>query len=225
MPRRWLPIGARTVPVTPWSASGSRWRARPLTLAVLLVGLWIFGTGDAALIEAGIGNSPWTVLAQGLGEQVGISIGAATLAVSIAILATWPLLGERPGLGTLANAVVIAVAIDVMSPVLPTPEAPVLQVLQVLVGIAGIGVGSGMYLTCNLGPGPRDGLMTGLHRALDQPVARVRLVIEVSAVAGGWALGGTVGAGTVLFALLVGYAVSLGLAAASSQAILRLVRR
>ncbi|MCW2991473.1 MAG: rane protein, partial [Solirubrobacterales bacterium] len=148
-----------------------------------------------------------------LGEQVGISIGAATFVTSVAILLAWFWLDERPGLGTLANAVVIAVAIDAMRPVLPQPGAVVLQVGQVLVGIGCIGVGSGLYLTCNVGPGPRDGLMTGLHRVLDQPVARVRFAIEVCAVAAGWALGGTVGAGTVMFALLVGYAVSLGLAA------------
>jgi uncharacterized protein len=214
--RRRLPRGAHGVPVTRWSARGTRWRPRPLTFAVLLLGLWAFGTGEAALVEAGIGNSPWTVFAQGLGEQVGISIGAATFVASSAILLCWPLLRERPGLGTLANAVVIAVAIDVMLPVLPQPGNVVAQVAQVLAGIVAIGVGSGLYLTCYLGPGPRDGLMTGLHRRLDLPVARVRLGLELVAVTAGWALGGTVGAGTVLFALLVGYTVSLGLAAASA---------
>jgi uncharacterized membrane protein YczE len=210
-----LPTGARTVPSTPWSASGSRWTARPSTLAVLVLGLWIFGTGDAALIEAGIGNSPWTVFAEGLGEQIGVSIGTATFITSVAILLAWLPLDERPGIGTIANAVVIAVAIDVMREVIPSPDAVVAEVALALGGIALVGVGSGLYLTCNVGPGPRDGLMTGLHRLFDQPVARVRLCIEVLAVAAGWVLGGTVGAGTVLFALLVGYAVSLGLAAAA----------
>jgi uncharacterized membrane protein YczE len=211
-----LPRGARGVPTTRWSARGSRWTARPSTLVVLLVGLWAFGTGEAALIDAGIGNSPWTVFAEGLGAQVGISIGAATFATSVAILLCWPLLDERPGVGTIANAVVVALAIDVMRPVMTHPPGAALQVLQVLAGIAAIGVGSGLYLTCNVGPGPRDGLMTGLHRRLDLPVARVRLGIELVAVGAGWALGGTLGVGTVLFALLVGYAVSLGLAAASA---------
>lgn len=211
-----LPRGARSVPATSWSASGSRWRARPTTLVVLVAGLWLFGSGEAMLIEAGIGNSPWTVFSEGLGDRVGISIGAATFATSAAILLVWPLLRERPGLGTLANAVVIAVALDVMLPVLPQPDAAWLQIVQTLAGIAMVGVGSGLYLTCNLGPGPRDGLMTGLHRVLDQPVARVRLAIEVSVVAVGWALGGTVGVGTVLFALLIGSAVALGLAAAAA---------
>lgn len=214
--RRWLPAGARTVPATRWSARGSRWRAGPGTLLVLVAGLWIFGTGEALLIEAGIGNSPWTVFAEGLGEQAGVSIGTATFATSGAILLAWPLLGERPGLGTLANAVVVALSIDVMSGVLPPADRPVLELLLVLAGIASIGVGSGLYLTCNLGPGPRDGLMTGLHRVLGRPVARVRLGIEVTVVTAGWLLGGTVGLGTVLFALLVGYAVSVGLAAAAA---------
>lgn len=216
MRRRRLPVGARTVPAAPWSAEGSRWRAKPSTLVVLIGGLWLFGAGDAALLQTGIGNSPWTVFAEGLGEQLGVSVGTATFLTSVAILLAWIPLRERPGLGTVANAVVISVAIDVMRPVFPTPDDLALQVLQALLGIAAVGVGSGLYLTCNVGPGPRDGLMTGLHRRLELPVARVRLAIEVAAVAAGWALGGTVGAGTVLFALLIGYAVSLGLAAAGA---------
>ena len=205
------------MPTAPWSAEGTRWRARPETLAVLVGGLWLFGTGDAMLIDAGIGNSPWTVFAEGLGEQVGISVGAATFVTSVAILLLWLPLHERPGLGTLANAVVIAVAIDAMRPVLPDPEAPVAELAQTLLGIAFVGIGSGLYLTCNLGPGPRDGLMTGLQRVTGRPVAHIRLGIEVTAVTAGWLLGGTVGVGTVLFALLVGYAVSLGLAAVSTS--------
>lgn len=209
--------GARTVPTTGWSAGPSRWRAHPRTLAVLVAGLWLFGTGEAALIDAGIGNSPWTVFSEGLGEQLGISVGAATFVTSVAILAAWPLLRERPGLGTVANAVVIAIAIDAMRPVLPDPDARAGQLAQTLAGIAAVGIGSGLYLTCNLGPGPRDGLMTGLHRITGAAVAPIRLGIEVAAVTAGWLLGGTVGLGTVLFALLVGYAVALGLAAVSTS--------
>jgi hypothetical protein len=206
-----LPRGARTVPPTPWSASGSRWRAKPSTYAVLAGGLWIFGTGEAAMVDAGIGVSPWTVLAEGIGEQTGASIGLATFAASLVVLLAWIPLRERPGLGTLANAAIIAVAIDAMRPVLPDPDAAGAQLAQVLAGIACIGVGSGLYLTANLGPGPRDGLMTGLNRRLGVPVGRVRMAIELSVLVVGWLLGGTVGLGTVLFALLVGYAVSLGL--------------
>lgn len=216
MARRRLPQGARSVPRTPWSA-GSRWRARPMTLAVLAAGLWLFGTGEALLVEAGIGNSPWTVFAEGLADQIGVSIGTALLLTSIAVLLAWLPLRERPGLGTVANAVIIAVALDAMRPVLPSPEATGLSVLQTLAGIALVGLGSGLYLTCHLGPGPRDGLMTGLHHRLDQPVARVRLGIEIVVTAAGWALGGTVGLGTVLFALLIGRAVALALAAVEER--------
>lgn len=215
MARRRLPRGARSVPYAPWSARGSRWRAKPATLAVLAAGLWLFGTGEALLVEAGIGNSPWTVFAEGLADQIGVSIGTALLLTSIAVLLAWLPLRERPGLGTVANAVIIAVALDAMRLVLPSPDHIGLSVLQALAGIALVGLGSGLYLTCHLGPGPRDGLMTGLHRRLDQPVARVRLGIEIVVTAAGWALGGTVGLGTVLFALLIGRAVALGLALAA----------
>jgi uncharacterized protein len=209
--------GARTVPLTRWSASGARWRARPLTLVVLIGGLWLFGSGEALMIDAGIGVSPWTVLAEGVAEHAGTSIGAATFAISACVLLAWIPLRERPGLGTLANAAVVAFALDAMRALTPEPTQPPLQVAQVLAGIACIGVGSGFYLTANLGPGPRDGLMTGLQRRLLIPVARVRLALECTAVAAGWLLGGTVGVGTLLFALLVGYAVAIGLAAAAAS--------
>ena len=217
MRRLRLPTGARGVPAAPWSARGSRWRARPITLLVLAVGLWLFGTGETALIEAGIGNSPWTVFAQGLADHLGVSIGAATFITSAVIILLWLPLRERPGLGTVANAVIIAVAIDTMIPILPNPHSHGPQLLQVLAGIATTGIGSGLYLTANLGPGPRDGLMTGLYRRFGIPVARGRLGIEAVAVSVGWALGGTVGLGTVLWALLIGYAVSLGLALVTSS--------
>jgi uncharacterized membrane protein YczE len=202
---------ARSVPETPWRAP-SRWRPRPFTFLVLLVGLWLFGTGEAFLVDAGIGVSPWTVLAQGIGVQTGLGLGVATFLVSIAVLLLWVPLREWPGLGTLSNAVVVSVAIGVTVPALPTPDAVATKVLWVLLGVASIGLGSGFYLTTALGPGPRDGLMTGLHRRTGLPVTPVRLVIELMVLGVGWLLGGTVGAGTVLFALLVGPAVGWGLA-------------
>jgi uncharacterized membrane protein YczE len=203
---------ARSVPVTPWRAP-SRWRASPLTLAILVVGLWLFGSGEALLVDAGIGVSPWTVLAQGVGKRAGIDIGLATFLVSAAVLALWVPLRERPGLGTFANAVVIAVAIGVTVRLLPGPDQPAWQLIEVLAGIALIGLGSGLYLTTALGPGPRDGLMTGLHRRTGVPVTPVRLALELTVLVAGWLLGGTVGLGTVLFALLVGPAVGYGLGA------------
>jgi uncharacterized membrane protein YczE len=196
----------------PWSAQ-SRWRARPATLLVLLAGLWTFGTGEALLVASHLGNTPWTVLAQGVSRHTPLSIGAATFAISVVVLLLWLPLRERPGLGTLANAVVIAVAIDVMLDVLPKPDPTAYRLTEVLGAITCIGIGSGLYLTTLLGPGPRDGWMTGLARRTGLPIAPIRLAIEVSVLVAGWALGGRVGLGTVVFALTIGHAVSLALTA------------
>jgi hypothetical protein len=183
---------------------------------VLVVGLSLFGTGEAFLVRGGLGVSPWTVLAQGLSLRLGIAIGVATFLVSALVLLLWIPLRERPGLGTLANAVVIAVALQVGVDVLPDATSPPAAVAFVLLGIGLIGVGSGLYLTTNLGPGPRDGWMTGLHARTGWPVGRVRLGIEVAVLGVGWLLGGTVGIGTVLFALLIGPSVAQGLAIAGA---------
>jgi uncharacterized membrane protein YczE len=199
-----------TVPRVPWSASG-RWRPRPTTLVVLLTGLWLFGTGEALLVASHLGNTPWTVLAQGVSKHSALSIGAATFAISVVVLLAWIPLRERPGLGTLANAVVIAIAIDVMLRWLPEPRDGIARLAEVLAAIVSIGVGSGLYLTTWLGPGPRDGWMTGLARRTHIPIATVRLSIEITALVAGWLLGGRVGLGTVVFALTVGYAVSLSM--------------
>ena len=215
MSRGWLArlAPSRSIPLTRWRSEGSRWRARPSTLVVLVVGLWIFGTGEAMLVDAGIGVSPWTVFAEGLAVRLPLSIGVTTFITSVIVLALWIPLRERPGLGTIANAVVIATALQVMIVVLPKPTTLWWQVPMVLAGIACIGIGSGLYLTTNLGPGPRDGLMTGIHVRTGWPVTPVRLSIEVVVLAIGWVLGGTVGLGTVLFALLVGPFVGYGLRA------------
>ena len=183
-----------------------------MTLVVLAVGLWLFGTGEALLVDAGLGVSPWTVLAQGVGMQTSIGIGWATFLISVAVLALWVPLRERPGLGTVSNTVLVALALGVTVPVLPTPDSPVLQGVEAVAGIALIGLGSGLYLTTGLGPGPRDGWMTGIHQRTGLPVTPVRLVIEVSVLGLGWLLGGTVGVGTVAFALLIGPSVGYGLA-------------
>ncbi len=201
---------SRDVPAAPWSAP-SLWRASPATLAVLLVGLWLFGTGEALLVAARLGTSPWTVLAVGISRHTVLSVGEATLVISLAVLAAWVPLRVRPGFGSIANAVVIALAIDVMGHVLPHPRALGLRLVLVLTGIALTGAGSGLYLTAAMGPGPRDGWMTGLHRRFGWPIAQVRFGIEATALAAGWLLGGTVGIGTALFALLVGWAVALAL--------------
>lgn len=207
---------ARTVPITRWR-SASRWSARPDSLLVLVVGLYLFGTGEALMVVGGLGVSPWTVLAQGLATRLPISIGLATFLISAVVLLLWIPLREHPGVGTIANAVVIAVALQVGIGVLPEPTALPLQVGAVLLGLALIGVGSGFYLTTNLGPGPRDGWMTGLHLRTGWSVARVRLAIEVVVLSVGWILGGTVGVGTLMFAVLIGPAVAQGLAVAGAM--------
>ncbi len=183
-----------------------------MTLLVLAVGLWLFGTGEAFLVDSGLGVSPWTVLAQGLDTQVPIGIGWATFLVSVVVLGLWVPLRERPGLGTLANTALVALALGVTVPLLPSPDSVALQVVEVLVGISLIGLGSGLYLTTGLGPGPRDGWMTGIHHRTGIPVTPVRLAIEVTVLGLGWLLGGTVGVGTVAFAVLIGPSVGYGLA-------------
>ncbi len=206
---------ARSVPVTRWR-SRSRWSPTPASLVVLILGLYAFGTGEALIVQGGLGVSPWTVLAQGLSTILPVSIGMATFLVSALVLLLWIPLRERPGLGTIANAIVIAVALQVGVALIPAPEAWPAQLALVLAGIAMIGLGSGLYLTTNLGPGPRDGWMTGLHLRTGWPVGRVRLGIELVVLAVGWLLGGTVGLGTVLFAVLIGPAVAQGLAIAGA---------
>ena len=206
---------ARSVPVTSWRAP-SRWRAPPNTLVVLVVGLWLLGAGHALLVDSTLGVSPWTVLAQGVASKGGIGIGVATFAISVAVLVLWVPLRERPGLGTLANAVVAAIALGVTVDLLPSPTAVGWQLSEVVAGVAIIGIGSSMYLTTGLGPGPRDGWMTGIHRRTGLPVVAVRLGIELGVLLAGWLLGGVVGLGTVLFAALIGPAVGYGLALADS---------
>jgi uncharacterized membrane protein YczE len=150
---KWL-FPSKTIPVTPWR-SNHYWKSKPSTIFILVIGLWLFGTGEAFLIAANAGVSPWTVFAQGIAVQTGS-----------------------------------------------------LQVIQILVGIAIVGLGSGFYLTCHMGPGPRDGLMTRIHLITGLPVGRVRMFIEISVLTIGWLLGGQVGLGTVLFGVLIGYSVA-----------------
>jgi uncharacterized membrane protein YczE len=176
----------------------------------LLPGLWLFGTGEALLVSAGLGNTPWTVLAQGVSLHTPLSIGAATLVIGLLVLCGWLPLHERPGLGTVSNVVVISLAIDVMLPLLAVPSSVASRAGALLCGVLLIGAGSGLYLSAELGPGPRDGWMTGLHRRFGWPLSAVRLGIEAGVVVVGWALGGTVGVGTGVFALLVGPAVGTG---------------
>ena len=186
------------------SPPASLWRPGPARFAKLLAGLWIFGTGEAAIVEAELGNSPWTVFAQGVARHTPFSIGTATVISSFVILLVWIALRQRPGLGTVLNAILIGVAIDAMLPLLPDSGDVLARAALLGAGIALVSLGSGLYLTTRLGPGPRDGLMTGLSRRTGRSLRLWRTVIELSALAVGWALGGVAGIGTVAFAALIG---------------------
>jgi uncharacterized protein len=190
------------------SAAGSRWRPTPAQLVQVLIGLWLFGTGEALIVQGDLGNSPWTAFAQGVSNHTPFSIGVATQLTGFAVLLCWIPLGERPGLGTILNAIVIGLAIDATLGYLPAEHALGVRIVSFAAGVAVVGVGSGLYLTAALGPGPRDGLMTGLHTRFGWPLAGVRTGIELTAALVGLALGGRVGVGTLAFALLIGPAVA-----------------
>ncbi len=201
---------AKKVPTTAWSSEDPMSvKPRLTTLVILVIGEFIFGLGDSLLIAAGIGNTPWTVLAEGISYSIEASIGEATFLVSAAVLLLWIPLREIPGIGTILNAIIIAWTIHVMVPILPSPESQMMAIFMAAFGIILVGIGSGLYLTSNLGPGPRDGWMTGLQRKTGVPIGRVRAAIEISVVLLGWSLGGTVGLGTVAFALTIGPVVAI----------------
>ena len=202
---------SRTIPTTFWSAGESNWKAKPSTYAVLIAGLWLFGAGEAAFVAAGIGVSPWVVFAQGISKQTGLSIGWSTFYISAAVLLLWIPLKRKPGLGTIANMIIIAMSLEVMSNIYPHPTGRFAQLAMVLLGVGMTGFASAFYLTCNLGTGPRDGLMTGLHHITGVRIGRVRLFIEVAVLTIGWLLGGTVGIGTIIFALFIGQSVAVAI--------------
>ena len=197
-----------TIPITPWRAA-NQWDLSLTRLLILFSGLFIFGIGDSLLIVSGLGNAPWSVLAQGISKQSSLSIGFSTLLVSTLVLALWIPLKERPGFGTIANIAIIAIAIDLGINFFPHQDEIAGELIYVFAGILLVGLGSALYITCGLGPGPRDGWMTAIHRRSGIPIGRVRLGIELVVLSVGWALGGRVGVGTDLFAALIGYSVAL----------------
>lgn len=206
---------SRTIPITPWRAD-STWslgtgKHHIQRLAILFFGLTIFGIGEAFLVVSSLGNSPWVVLSEGISINTILNIGESTFLVSVLVLLLWIPLKQKPGFGTVANIVVIAAAIEVGLFFIPAVESIFLKYLYVLFGIALVGAGSALYITCGLGTGPRDGLMTGLHYKSGVRVGRVRLGIEVVAASTGSLLGGSLGIGTLLFALLIGQSVAISL--------------
>ncbi len=202
----------KTVPSVSWSSDlPLNTRPRFITLMMLIIGLFLFGLGEAIIIGSGSGVSPWTVLAQGISMRSSLSIGAATFLISISILILWIPLKQTPGIGTILNAIIIASAIDFTLPYLPKPDAFIIKLLQAGLGILVVGIGSGIYLASNLGPGPRDGLMVGLQKKTNTSIPLIRTIIELSAVTLGWFLGGVVGIGTILFVFGIGPCVGIGL--------------
>lgn len=206
---------SRTIPMTPWRAN-TTWGLITAPYAiqrmlVLIFGLMIFGIGEAFLVVTSLGNSPWVVLSEGISLNSTLNIGESTFLVSVVVLMLWIPLRQKPGFGTLANIVVIAASIELGLLIIPTVENIILKYFYVLFGIALVGIGSALYITCGLGTGPRDGLMTGLHYKTGVRVGRVRLGIEVVALSIGAILGGSLGVGTALFALLIGQSVAVSL--------------
>ena len=202
----------KKIPNLTWSSSNPlNFKPNIKTLIFLVLGLSLFAIGETLLITANQGVSPWTVLAQGISFQTNLSIGVTTFIVSLFVLVLWFPLKQKPGLGTILNIVLISIIIDLSIPILPYPKTFLFQTFQSIIAVFIVGLGSGFYLTANLGPGPRDGLMTGLQNLTNQPIALIRTIIEVSAVCVGFYLGGVVGIGTLLFAFGIGPTVSIGI--------------
>lgn len=202
----------RSVPSTKWSSDKPlNFSPKPITIFILCLGLFLFGLGESLIITASVGMSPWTVLAEGLSITTGLSIGTLTFLISLGVLLLWIPLKQQAGIGTILNAIIVAAVIEWSLPYLPHPETYAMQILQAVLGTLIVGVASGIYLIANLGPGPRDGLMTGCQKATGLPIAWVRIFLEIVVITIGWTLGGTVGIATVIFAIGVGPAVSMGL--------------
>ena len=202
----------KRIPNLSWSSQDPlNFKPNLKTILYLVLGLILFAIGETLLITANQGVSPWTVLAQGISFQSNLSIGVTTFIVSIFVLLLWYPLSQKPGLGTILNIILISIVIDLTIPILPYPKSFLIQIIQSVLAVFVVGLGSGFYLTANLGPGPRDGLMTGLQNLTNQPIALIRTIIEVSAVGVGFYLGGIVGIGTLLFAFGIGPTVSLGI--------------
>ena len=202
-------LSVKGVPALFWSSPKALTLRPPLvSLFFLLIGLIVFGLGEALLIAAGVGVSPWTVLAQGITHITGWSIGLATFMTSLVVLVCWLPLKQIPGIGTVLNVLIIALVLDFSLPYIPTFESFFLRVGEAISGVLVTGFGGGLYLIANLGPGPRDGLMTGLQRLTGSPIAWVRSGLEVTVILAGWLLGGSVGLGTVIFALGIGPSIA-----------------
>ena len=205
-------LSIKNIPKVSWSSEKPyNFKPKFSTFFFLCFGLTLFGLGEGLLIVSFTGASPWSVLAQGISLNVNLSIGTITLLISIAVLILWIPLGQKPGMGTIFNALIIALMIDLCIKFVPTPSDYIHQLALAVISVVTVGIGGGIYLVSNLGAGPRDGLMIGLQKVSNFPIAGVRAFLEITVVSVGWYLGGTVGLGTLLFAFGIGPCVALGL--------------
>ena len=202
----------KNIPRVSWSSNKPlNFKPKLLTFFFLCFGLALFGLGEGLLIVSAAGASPWSVLAQGISLNVSFSVGITTILISVAVLLLWLPLNQKPGIGTILNALIIGLMIDICIKFVPTPEDYISQLLLAIMAVLTVGLGGGIYLVGNLGAGPRDGLMIGLQQKTNLPIAAVRAFLEITVMSIGWYLGGTVGIGTLLFAFGLGPAVALGL--------------
>ena len=202
----------KKIPKVNWSSKKTyNFKPNISTLFFCCFGLMLFGLGEGLLIVSFTGASPWSVLAQGISLNVNLSIGMITFLISISVLILWIPLGQKPGMATILNALIIALMIDFCIKFFPTPSNYYYQVILAIVSVIIVGIGGGIYLVSNLGAGPRDGLMVGLQNKTNLPIALVRATLEITVVSIGWYLGGTVGIGTLFFAFGIGPCVALGL--------------
>ena len=205
-------LSIKNIPKVSWSSDKPlTFKPRLSTFLFLCFGLTLFGLGEGLLLVSLTGASPWSVLAQGISLHIDLSIGVITFFVSSFVLFLWFFLDQKPGIGTIMNIIIIAIMIDISIFYIETPENYVSKIIMAVIAVLIVGLGSGFYLIANLGPGPRDGLMVGVQIKTNFPIALVRAFLEITVVAIGWYLGGTVGIGTLLFAFGVGPAVALGL--------------
>ena len=202
----------KKIPQKSWSSNKTtNLQPKFSTFIFLCLGLFLFGLGEGLLIISITGNSPWSVLAEGFSNLTGITIGTSTFLISVGVLLLWIFLKQKPGIGTMMNIIIIAVVIDLTLSIFDPPSSMFLRYLLCIISVLLVGFGSGIYLVSNLGPGPRDGLMTGLTKVTNFPIALVRAIIEITVVIIGWYLGGTVGIGTLIFAFGIGPAVAVSL--------------
>ncbi len=205
-------LNIKKIPRVNWSSEKPyNFKPKFSTFFFLCFGLTLFGVGEGLLIVSFTGASPWSVLAQGISLNVNLSIGMITFLISVTVLILWIPLSQKPGVGTIFNALIIALMIDLCIKFVPTPSNFIHQIVLAVISVIIVGIGGGIYLVSNLGAGPRDGLMIGLQKITNLPIAAVRATLEISVVSIGWYLGGTVGIGTLLFAFGIGPCVALGL--------------